>query len=67
MRKASAASSPFVIRPPGLRIGTREPAMGLRGIPEAEIIFEEMAVPANSLVLPPRGLRRGVRGFDECL
>jgi alkylation response protein AidB-like acyl-CoA dehydrogenase len=44
---------------PGLRIGTREPAMGLRGIPEAEIIFEEMAVPADALVLPPRGLRRG--------
>jgi alkylation response protein AidB-like acyl-CoA dehydrogenase len=43
----------------GLRIGTREPAMGLRGIPEAEIIFEDMAVPADALVLPPRGLRRG--------
>jgi alkylation response protein AidB-like acyl-CoA dehydrogenase len=43
----------------GLRIGTREPAMGLRGIPEAEIIFEDMALPADSLVLPPRGLRRG--------
>src|SRR5215468_9518707 len=25
---------------PGLRIGAREPAMGLRGIPEAEIIFD---------------------------
>src|SRR5882724_7042672 len=27
----------------GLRIGKREPAMGLRGIPETEIVFEEMA------------------------
>jgi alkylation response protein AidB-like acyl-CoA dehydrogenase len=43
----------------GLRIGTREPAMGLRGIPEAEVIFEDMAVPADALVLPPRGLRKG--------
>jgi 3-sulfinopropanoyl-CoA desulfinase len=43
----------------GLRIGKREPAMGLRGIPEAEIIFEDMAVTADSLVLPPRGLKRG--------
>jgi len=43
----------------GLRIGAREPAMGLRGIPEAEIIFEDMALPADALVLPPRGLRRG--------
>ena len=37
---------------PGLIIGKREPAMGLRGIPESEIIFEEMAVSADALVLP---------------
>ena len=44
---------------PGLIIGKREPAMGLRGIPEAEIIFEDMSLPADALVVPPRGLRRG--------
>ncbi|MGE5270051.1 MAG: 3-sulfinopropanoyl-CoA desulfinase [Thiohalocapsa sp.] len=43
----------------GLKIGRREPAMGLRGIPEAEIIFEDMAVTANALVLPPRGMKKG--------
>jgi 3-sulfinopropanoyl-CoA desulfinase len=43
----------------GLKIGRREPAMGLRGIPEAEIIFEDMEVTADALVLPPRGLRKG--------
>ena len=43
----------------GLTIGRREPAMGLRGIPEAEIIFEDMEVTADALVLPPRGLRKG--------
>jgi len=43
----------------GLRIGAREPTMGLRGIPEAEVLFEDMAVPASDLVVPPRGLRRG--------
>jgi 3-sulfinopropanoyl-CoA desulfinase len=43
----------------GLRIGKREPAMGLRGIPETEIIFEDMAVPATSLLVPPRGLAKG--------
>ena len=43
----------------GLTIGRREPAMGLRGIPEAEIIFEDMEVTAEALVLPPRGLRKG--------
>jgi alkylation response protein AidB-like acyl-CoA dehydrogenase len=44
---------------PGLRIGKREPAMGLRGIPETEIIFEDMEVTADALVLPPRGLKKG--------
>ena len=43
----------------GLVIGKREPAMGLRGIPEAEIRFENMEVPADALVLPPRGLGKG--------
>jgi hypothetical protein len=44
---------------PGLRIGSREPAMGLRGIPEAEVIFEDMEVPADMLVASPGGLRHG--------
>src|SRR5439155_12631674 len=44
---------------PGLRIGAREPAMGLRGIPETEISFEEMTVRADALVLPPRRLEKG--------
>jgi alkylation response protein AidB-like acyl-CoA dehydrogenase len=43
----------------GLRIGKREPAMGLRGIPETEIIFEDMVVPADSLLVSPRGLAKG--------
>lgn len=44
---------------PGLKVGKREPAMGLRGIPETEIIFEDLEVKDDMLVLPPRGLRRG--------
>lgn len=43
----------------GLRIGNREPTMGLRGIPEAEVIMEDMVVGADALVMPPRGLRKG--------
>ena len=43
----------------GLKIGKREPAMGLRGIPESEIIFENMEVTTDALVLPPRGLKKG--------
>ncbi|WP_246563648.1 3-sulfinopropanoyl-CoA desulfinase [Bradyrhizobium liaoningense] len=44
---------------PGLKVGKREPAMGLRGIPETEIILEDLEIRDDMLVLPPRGLRRG--------
>ncbi len=44
---------------PGLRIGRREPAMGLRGIPETELHFEDMEIAPDRLVIPPRGLRKG--------
>src|SRR3546814_10195803 len=33
--------------------------MGLRGIPEAEIVFEDMELPPSALVMPPRGLKKG--------
>jgi Acyl-CoA dehydrogenases len=33
--------------------------MGLRGIPEAVIDFEEMELPPSALVIPPRGLKKG--------
>lgn len=44
---------------PGLRIVKREPTMGLRGIPEAEIAFEDMELAPSALVIPPRGLKKG--------
>ena len=44
---------------PGLRTGRREPAMGLRGIPETEVHFEDMEIAPDMLVIPPRGLRKG--------
>ena len=43
----------------GLKIGKREPAMGLRGIPETEIIFEDLEVPQARVVMLPQGFRRG--------
>lgn len=43
----------------GLRIVKREPTMGLRGIPEAEIAFEDMELLPDALVIPPRGLKKG--------
>jgi hypothetical protein len=38
----------------GLRVGAREPTMGLRGIPETEIILEDLFVP-DSMALIPHG------------
>ena len=43
----------------GLKITKREPTMGLRGIPEAVIDFEDMELPPSALVMPPRGLKKG--------
>jgi alkylation response protein AidB-like acyl-CoA dehydrogenase len=43
----------------GLRIGKREQTMGLRGMPEGELIFENLEIPASMAVLPPSGFRRG--------
>ena len=44
---------------PGLVVGARERTMGLRGIPETEILFEDMVVPESAMLVPPRGLRKG--------
>ncbi len=47
----------------GLRIGKREPTMGLRGIPETEVFFEDLELPEDRLLMPPEGLRRGFAGL----
>ncbi|MCH6565769.1 MAG: acyl-CoA dehydrogenase family protein [Proteobacteria bacterium] len=47
----------------GLSIGQREPTMGLRGIPETEIIMQDMQVPEDMVVIPPTGLKRGFAGL----
>lgn len=45
--------------PAGLVVGERLHAMGVRGIPETRLHFEELAVHESMLVVPPGGLRRG--------
>ncbi|MDX1486710.1 MAG: 3-sulfinopropanoyl-CoA desulfinase [Acidiferrobacterales bacterium] len=47
----------------GLVIGAREPAMGLRGIPETEILFEDLEVAEDMMLVPPEGIRRGFAGL----
>jgi alkylation response protein AidB-like acyl-CoA dehydrogenase len=43
----------------GLRVARREQTMGLRGMPEGELVFENLQVPASMAVLPPSGFSRG--------
>ncbi len=46
-------------RDQGLIVGAREPAMGLRGIPETKIHLRDLSLPADRLLLPQEGLQRG--------
>ncbi len=43
----------------GLSVTKREQTMGLRGMPEGELTFENLEVPASMVMLPPSGFRRG--------
>ena len=43
----------------GLKTGKREPAMGLRGIPETQIIFKDLEILEEMALIPPEGLQRG--------
>ena len=47
----------------GLKTGKREPAMGLRGIPETQIIFEDLEISEEMAVIPPEGLQHGFAGL----
>ena len=47
----------------GLKTGKREPAMGLRGIPETQIIFEDLEILDEMALIPPEGLQRGFAGL----
>ena len=43
----------------GLEVGRREPTMGLRGLPETEILLNDLEVPAAMVLVPPRGFAKG--------
>lgn len=47
----------------GIEVGTREPAMGLRGLPETEMIFNDLEVHESMALIPPEGLKRGFAGL----
>lgn len=45
--------------PPGFQVVRRERTMGLCGMPEAELRFSDLEVPADMAVIPPSGFKRG--------
>ncbi len=47
----------------GLVIGEREPAMGLRGIPETIVEFHNLTLGAERMIVPPEGIRKGFAGL----
>lgn len=47
----------------GLVIADREPAMGLRGIPECRVEMRNLRIPMDRLITPPEGLKRGFAGL----
>ena len=44
---------------PGLKIGRRTPAMGVRGIPETDVTFEDMEIDQTMVLIPPSGMKKG--------
>jgi butyryl-CoA dehydrogenase len=43
----------------GLRVSKREPTMGLCGMPEGELVFEDLEITPDMVLLPPSGFKRG--------
>jgi alkylation response protein AidB-like acyl-CoA dehydrogenase len=44
---------------PGLSVTKRESTLGLRGMPEGELTFENLRVPEHMVLMPPSGFARG--------
>ncbi len=51
--------------PKGLNIGRREPTMGLRGIPETEVIFEDLVIPDDMVLRTAAGVPHGFGGLMD--
>jgi hypothetical protein len=56
---------PGTSAPKGMVVGTREPAMGVRGLPETEIVLDHLEVARDMVVIPPQGVRRGFAGLMD--
>jgi alkylation response protein AidB-like acyl-CoA dehydrogenase len=49
---------------PGLTVTRRERAMGMRGIPEGEVVFDRCRVPAENVLLPAGGFKRLMSAYN---
>ncbi|MCH7937220.1 MAG: acyl-CoA dehydrogenase family protein [Proteobacteria bacterium] len=49
---------------PGLGFGAPERLMGFRGIPSADIFFDNVELPAENLIVPAGGFKRLMEAFD---
>ncbi|MDG1986945.1 MAG: acyl-CoA dehydrogenase family protein [Halieaceae bacterium] len=49
---------------PGLSFGRSEKLMGFRGIPSADLFFDDVRVPARNLVVPAGGFKKLMEAFD---
>jgi butyryl-CoA dehydrogenase len=48
----------------GVSFGPRERLMGFRGIPSADIYFEDVRVPKGNLIVPEGGFKKLMEAFD---
>src|SRR3546814_428270 len=48
----------------GVSFGERERLMGFRGIPSADIFFDDVKVPKENLIVPAGGFRQLMEAFD---
>ena len=49
---------------PGLTFGERERLMGFRGVPESDLYFDDVSVPAEHVVVPAGGFPKLMQAFD---
>lgn len=49
---------------PGFTFGAREHHMGFRGVPSADMYFDDVEVPATNLIVPAGGFRQLMEAFD---
>ena len=49
---------------PGLTFGEQEQLMGFRGVPESDLYFDEVSVPADHLVVAAGGFPKLMQAFD---